>query len=47
MPRLPPAVQTSHEHFTHCRLCGRVYWQGSHGQHMQHVLDAAVRQSTF
>jgi uncharacterized protein with PIN domain len=46
-PRLPPAVQTSHEHFTHCRLCGRVYWKGSHWQHMQHVLEVAVRQSTF
>ena len=45
LPRLPPTVQTSHEHFTHCALCDRVYWQGSHWQRMQHVLDAAIRQA--
>lgn len=45
LPRLPPAVQTSHEHFTHCALCDRVYWQGSHWQRMQRLLDAAIRQA--
>jgi hypothetical protein len=45
LPPLPPAVQTSHEHFTHCTLCGRVYWEGSHWQRMQHLLDAAIQQA--
>jgi uncharacterized protein with PIN domain len=43
--RLPLAVQTSHEHFSHCTRCGRVYWPGSHWQRMQHVLDAAIQQA--
>lgn len=45
LARLPPAVQTSHEHFTHCTLCGRVYWQGSHWQRMRQLLAAAIRQA--
>lgn len=42
LPRLPPTVQASHEHFTHCALCDRVYWQGSHWQRMRHLLDTAT-----
>jgi uncharacterized protein with PIN domain len=45
LSRLPPIVQTSHEHFTHCTRCDRVYWEGSHWQRMQHLLDAAIRQA--
>jgi len=43
--QLPTLVQTSHDHFAHCTQCGRVYWQGSHWQRMQHVLDEAIWQS--
>lgn len=45
LPRLPPIVQTSHKHFTHCSRCDRVYWEGSHWQRMRHLLDAAIRQA--
>lgn len=45
LPRLPPSVQISHEHFSHCTRCGRIYWQGSHWERMQHLLDAAIRQA--
>lgn len=45
LPRLPPSVQISHEHFSHCTLCGRIYWPGSHWERMQHVLDVATRQA--
>lgn len=45
LPRLPPIVQASQEHFTHCTLCDRVYWQGSHWQRMRQLLDAAIEQA--
>jgi len=37
--RLPPSVQASQERFTTCDRCGRIYWQGSHWQRMQSLLD--------
>ena len=43
LERLPPAVRASHERFTTCDLCGRVYWEGSHWQRMRQVVDAAIR----
>jgi uncharacterized protein with PIN domain len=34
LDKLPPGVRANHEHFSTCGVCGRVYWQGSHWQHM-------------
>lgn len=36
--RLPPSVRDSHEHFTTCDACRRVFWQGSHWRRMQALL---------
>lgn len=39
LERLPPSVRDSHEHFTTCDVCHRVFWQGSHWRRMQALLD--------
>jgi len=44
LEHLPPAVQVSHDHFTTCDLCGRIFWEGSHWKRMRLLLDEAVRQ---
>ena len=36
---LPPYVRQHHERFWLCPSCRRVYWQGSHWQHMQKRLQ--------
>jgi hypothetical protein len=35
---LPPYVRQHHDRFWLCPSCRRVYWQGSHWQHMQERL---------
>jgi uncharacterized protein with PIN domain len=40
--RLPPRVAASHEEFSTCDCCHRVFWKGSHWQRMAGVLDALV-----
>lgn len=39
LERLPPSVRDSHERFTTCDVCHRVFWQGSHWRRMQAMLD--------
>ena len=39
LERLPPSVQASHERFTTCDVCQRVFWEGSHWRRMRAVLD--------
>lgn len=39
---LPERVRSEQLHFTTCRLCGRVYWQGSHWRAMQRQLEDIV-----
>ena len=41
-PSLAPCVQASQDHFTNCKFCGRVFWEGSHWQRMRCLLDAAI-----
>jgi len=41
LERLPPSVRDSHQHFTTCDVCHRVFWKGSHWRRMQAVLDEA------
>jgi uncharacterized protein with PIN domain/molybdopterin converting factor small subunit len=43
LERLPPGVRARHEHFKTCPACGRVYWEGSHWQHMRDRLEAVLR----
>lgn len=47
LDRLPPSVRDSHQHFTGCDVCHRVFWQGSHWRRMQQCVadaQAACRQ---
>lgn len=41
---LPPSVQVRHEHFTICDHCRRVFWEGSHWQRMQQLLETTIAQ---
>jgi hypothetical protein len=36
--RVPPYVLETHTEFRHCPGCDRVYWSGSHVQHMSEQL---------
>lgn len=37
--KLPPAVKASVDEFRRCPSCGRVYWWGSHAEHIQAVIE--------
>jgi uncharacterized protein with PIN domain len=37
--QLPPSVRMRHEHFSTCDVCRGVFWEGSHWQRMQALLD--------
>ncbi len=39
---LPPNVRAGKHSFSTCRVCQRVFWEGSHWQHMQQRLAFAV-----
>lgn len=39
LSQLPPAVQRSHERFSRCRDCGRVYWPGSHRERLEVIVN--------
>lgn len=41
LERLPPSVRDSHERFTTCDTCHRVFWEGSHWRRMQEWVGAA------
>jgi len=36
--RIPAYVAQTHKHFTLCRHCGKVYWQGTHYADMKRTL---------
>jgi uncharacterized protein len=38
--RLPPYVRATQTRFSECPRCGRVYWPGTHWQHMRERLGA-------
>jgi uncharacterized protein len=42
LPRVPPAVRESHERFSTCAMCQRVYWEGSHWRRMSTLLREAL-----
>ncbi|MGL1834839.1 Mut7-C RNAse domain-containing protein [Rhodocyclaceae bacterium SMB388] len=33
--RIPPMVRGRHQRFSTCDVCRRVFWEGSHWQHMR------------
>lgn len=38
LPHLPPATRLVYNEFYQCRQCQKVYWKGSHYQHMQETV---------
>jgi hypothetical protein len=39
LERIPPAVRRYQEEFSTCDVCLRIFWQGSHWQHMQTLMQ--------
>ncbi len=35
---VPPHTYSTHEEFSRCTACGRVYWEGSHVERMRKIL---------
>lgn len=42
---LPPRVAELNQHFKRCARCGRVYWQGTHYQHLKRFVEAIAEAS--
>ncbi|MFC0251737.1 Mut7-C RNAse domain-containing protein [Massilia consociata] len=42
LDRLPPMVAATHETFTTCDGCRRVYWKGSHHERMRGLLEGVA-----
>ncbi len=40
--RLPPRTRLDHDDFQTCAACGRLYWRGSHFQHMRALVTEVV-----
>ncbi len=40
--RVPEYVFNTHDEFSMCPVCGRYYWQGTHGQKMQEQLTKVM-----
>ncbi len=45
LDQLPPMVQERHAQFRRCRSCGRVYWKGSHYEHMRRFLVQVLKEA--
>lgn len=41
--RLPPMVRARYEHFSTCDICQGVFWEGTHWQRMQALLEKTMR----
>ncbi|MGY1690227.1 Mut7-C RNAse domain-containing protein [Geodermatophilus sp. SYSU D01105] len=41
--RLPPGTRRTHDEFSRCPACGRVYWRGAHARRIGAVVAAAER----
>jgi uncharacterized protein with PIN domain len=44
---LPERIAELHTNFCSCRCCGRVYWKGSHYEHMTRFLDLVMKPSEY
>ena len=42
-PVLLPGTRRTHQTFSGCRSCGRVYWHGAHSKRLEQIIDSAVR----
>lgn len=41
-PAVPEYVARTYHHYKCCPECGRIYWQGSHWEHMKRVLETSL-----
>ena len=41
--RVPPRVALAYPEFSRCGDCGRIYWKGSHYDHMRNIIDDLLR----
>ena len=37
--KVPPYIQASHRHFSGCRSCGKVFWDGTHRESMEEEVE--------
>ena len=42
---LPPRIRDSHDEFTRCQGCGRVYWRGSHYERLKLFVESIEAQA--
>jgi uncharacterized protein with PIN domain len=40
--RVPPRILRTHENFSQCPGCGRVYWEGSHTAKIRSLVDGLI-----
>jgi hypothetical protein len=43
--RLQPKTRQYYDEFHYCRACDRIYWKGSHYQHMRQFIDSILQRS--
>ncbi|HXG39883.1 MAG TPA: Mut7-C RNAse domain-containing protein [Candidatus Limnocylindrales bacterium] len=43
LDRLPPRTRVEFDEFRRCRVCGRIYWKGSHYDRMRQLLEGLQR----
>ena len=41
--KIPPHVYKTQNNFMQCKICAKIYWQGSHWGKVQQVLESIVR----
>lgn len=42
---LPAKTQQYYDKYRRCQACGRIYWRGSHYQHMQRFIDQVLEET--
>ncbi|MGB9590867.1 MAG: Mut7-C RNAse domain-containing protein [candidate division WOR-3 bacterium] len=42
---VPPHTFSTHEEFSHCPVCGRIYWEGSHVEKMRKTIRELLSES--
>jgi uncharacterized protein len=40
---LRPGTRRTYQSFSRCPACGRIYWRGAHGHHLETVVETAQR----
>lgn len=43
--RVPPRVFEMHDEFALCSNCGKIYWRGTHYEHMAALINAFIKRS--